>query len=367
MIKGLYIHIPFCSLKCPYCDFTSITLLDEKIHKQYIEALKKELLIYSKSFDINLETVYFGGGTPSILKPSFLGELLSFIKENVKTEKELEITVEVNPDTYRFDEFKQIKEYGINRISIGAQSFLEKNLKALGRNHTPEDTYECVESAYKAGIENINIDMIYGISGQSLLDLEKDLNIYTSLPVKHISAYMLTAYENTQLGNQVKEGLYTMPEEEVIEEMFYLINRTLEKKGFNRYELSNWSKEGFKCRHNLFYWTHVEFLGIGVSSWSFVNKKRFGNTTNINSYMEKIKRDEIPVLFEEQLSDEDIKKEKVILGLRLSEGVDYNLIKDRKREIDYLKKAGLICVKNGKVKLSEKGVLVSNQIINMLV
>ncbi len=365
MIRGLYIHIPFCSIKCPYCDFTSIVLQNKEVHKRYIEALKKELLMYrEETFDI--ETVYFGGGTPSLLEPELIAEFIHFLEENIQLSENLEITVEINPNTYRTDEFFLLREHSVNRVSIGAQSFLEKNLSVLGRDHKPEDILETVYSAKKAGIENINLDMIYGIQGQSLEDLKQDIKIYTSLPVTHISAYMLTAYEGTPLGQMVKYGTFQLPEEESIEQMYLTINREFEKKGFHRYEISNWAKENFICRHNYFYWNHTEFLGIGVSAWSFVKNVRFGNTKNLENYLKRIEKGEKPVLFKEYLTQFDIKKEKVVLGLRTKEGVEEQLIENKEKlkillDENFLKKEG------SKISLTEKGCLVSNYIINELI
>ncbi len=364
MIKGLYVHVPFCNIKCPYCDFTSIVIDDRDIYKKYVETLKKELSFYSGE-DFSLETIYFGGGTPSVLEPELIGDLISFVKENIKTEKELEITVEINPKTYRYEDFFKLKEYGVNRISIGAQSFLEKNLKILGRNHLSEDTVKTVEDAKKAGIENINLDLIYGIQGQTLEELEQDIDRYLSLPITHISAYMLTAYEGTPLGQQVKKGEFFLPEENLLEEMYFLLNKRFSEKGFFRYEISNWAKKGYQCKHNLFYWNHTYFLGIGVSAWSFVRNKRFGNTKNLDDYMKKIREGKKPVLFVDKLSTEDIKREKVILGLRTVEGVEENLVKN-KEKIDFLIEEGYLRRKGRKISLTEKGCLVSNYIINML-
>ena len=365
MIKGLYIHIPFCSEKCPYCDFMSVSIQGADIYRRYIEALKKEILLY-KNEDFYLESVYFGGGTPSLLPPELLGEVILFIKRHIPCSKNMEITVEVNPETYRYPHFLKIKEYGVNRISIGAQTFNSRLLKILGRHHTPEDTFKTVEGALKAGIQNINLDMIYGIYTQTLKDLEEDLKTFVSLPVKHISGYMLTAYEGTPLGSMVKSGSFKLPDETTVEKMFFLINDTLEENGFKRYEISNWAKEGFLCRHNYFYWNHTDFLGIGVSAWSFVNKRRFGNVSNLDVYLEKVFKNQKPIFFEEKLSEEDIFKEKVILGLRTTEGVDETFIKN-KENLKKLIDEGFLKKKKGKVSLSEKGVLISNYIINMLI
>ncbi|WP_457641942.1 radical SAM family heme chaperone HemW [Persephonella sp.] len=366
MIKGLYVHIPFCSIKCPYCDFVSVTIADKGIYRKYINCLKREIDLY-KDLDFQLETVYFGGGTPSVLEPELIGDLLNYIRENFHVIKNPEITVEVNPKTYTVEDFHKVKYYGVNRISIGNQSFLKKNLVLLGRDHNPEDSFKTIESCLKAGIENINLDLIYGIQNQSVEDLEKDLKIYSSLPIKHISAYLLTAYEDTPLGQIVKKGKYTLPDEETTLEMFKLIDSFLEKEGFKRYELSNWAKEGYQCKHNLFYWTHIPFLGIGVSAWSFVNMERFGNTKNIYEYMKKLDKGEKPVFFREKLDENEIKKEKIFLGLRLKEGVLIDLVKDRMEIVKNFVADNYARIENGRLSLTPKGLMVSNYIASMLI
>ncbi|RUM61718.1 MAG: coproporphyrinogen III oxidase family protein [Persephonella sp.] len=365
MVKGLYIHIPFCNIKCPYCDFTSITINNEEIYKKYIETLKKELLFY-KNENINFETIYFGGGTPSILNPKYIIDIINFIKKNFKIVKNPEITVEVNPKTYRFEDFSILKEFGINRVSIGVQSFLVKNLKMLGRNHTPEDCLKTVEDCLKAGIENINLDLIFGIQNQTLEDLEEDLKIYTSLDIKHISAYMLTPYEETPLGQLVKNGYFNLPSDEEIEDMYKLIIDYLKSKNFYHYELSNWAKEGYQCKHNLFYWENVQFLGVGVSAWSYINNVRFGSTKNLFDYIEKVNSGVKPILFKEFLTEKDLKNEKIMLGLRLTKGIDKNLIQDKENLIKLLQNENLLEDKKNRVRLTPKGFLLSNYIISKL-
>ena len=361
MVKGLYIHIPFCDIKCPYCDFTSIVEENKDIYEKYVDALLKELSFYLNE-NFQLETVYFGGGTPSLLSPNQIGKIIKFIRDNIPIKNNPEITMELNPNTYRYNEFLEIKEHGVNRVSIGNQSFLEKNLISLGRNHLPEDTFKTVEDAFKSGIKNINLDLIYGIQGQSADDLKKDLKIYLSLPITHISAYMLTAYSDTPLGKLVQSGHYTLPDEDITSEMFYLIDNFLEKNGFLRYELSNWAKEGFECKHNLLYWTDEEFLGIGVSSWSYLNSERFGNVKNINEYISKVNNGQKPVLFREKITEEEKKKEKIMLGLRLKKGIPINWVNGK---VDLLHKfvdGGYAVIKNGRFILTQKGLMVSNSI-----
>jgi oxygen-independent coproporphyrinogen-3 oxidase len=363
MIEGIYIHIPFCSIKCPYCDFLSITINDREIYKRYINTLLEELDLYSKE-NFNIKTIYFGGGTPSALEPKELGRIINYIKDNFKTAENLEIPIEANPKDYSVENFLELKSYGVNRVSIGNQSFLEKNLISLGRTHKPEDSYKTIEDCLKAGIKNINLDLIFGIEGQTLKDLEEDLKIYTSLDIKHISAYMLTPYEDTPLGQLVKQGKYKMPEEELLAEMYTLITEYLKNKNFKKYELSNWAKEGYECKHNLIYWQMKEFLGVGVSSWSFVNKTRFGNIKNIYEYMKKVSEGIKPILFKDKLDEKELLKEKIMLSLRLTEGVDITLINIEKAK-PFIQE-GFCKIENNKLKLTTKGFLVSNYIIGEL-
>lgn len=360
MVKGLYVHIPFCSIKCPYCDFTSFVWHEESLKERYVCALKKELHLY-RELNFDIETIYFGGGTPSTLKPQLLADFIKFIRNNFKTVENPEITIEVNPKTYRYEDFKILKDLGVNRVSIGNQSFLEKNLVSLGRDHKPTDTIKTVEDCLKSGINNINLDLIYCIQGQTLKDLEKDLEIYTSLPITHISGYMLTAYEDTPLGVLVKNGSYNLPDEETSSKMFEFIDNYLESKSFKRYELSNWAKEGYECKHNLFYWTDVNFLGIGISAWSYVENLRFGNTKNINEYFDLVENGIKPIKFKEYLTQDKKREELIFLSLRLKSGVDLSLIND-KDIVKKLVKEGFGEIKNNRFSLLPKGLMVLNEI-----
>lgn len=365
MVKGVYVHIPFCSLKCPYCDFLSVVSFDQELYSRYVQAVIDEIELY-KNNNFLVETIYFGGGTPSLLKPYFIGRVINQILKTCSVSEGLEITMEVNPNSYSFEDFKEIKAIGVNRVSFGAQSFLEKNLRKLGRDHTPKDTLKSIEDAFKSGIENINLDLIYGIEGQTLKELNRDLEIYLSLPVKHISAYMLTAYEDTPLGLLVKSGQVTLPEEEITVGMFELIDEKLYAAGFYRYELSNWAIQGYQCRHNILYWTHQEFLGVGVSAWSFIGNKRFGNTKNIWQYINMVEEGKKPVMFGEELDDEKIREEKIFLGLRLVEGIELELVKQK--EILYqLVEDGYGEIFGDRFRLLPKGIMVLNYIASVLI
>ncbi len=314
-----------------------------------------------RNWGFNLQTVYFGGGTPSLLPPEMIGEILEGIRNTVKS-MPVEVTVEVNPETYRYQQFKRLRESGINRISIGVQTFQDRMLKMLGREHSVKDSLQAIEEAFDAGIGNISVDLIYGIQGQTVREIERDLKILEKLPVKHVSAYMLTAYEGTPLGQLVKEKRYFLPDEETVNEMFLIINSFLEERGFLRYEISNWAKTNYQCKHNLFYWEREEFLGIGVSAWSFVKSKRFGNIKNLSIYLKRIKENKKPVEFVEFIDADEEKKEKIFLGLRLRKGIELNLVKGKEEFLKRLENEGLVEIRNGRVCLTPKGVLVSNYI-----
>ncbi len=319
MVKGVYIHIPFCSYKCPYCDFLSLTS-SPITPEAYLELLKKEISLY-RDVPSRLETVYFGGGTPTLLKPRELGEILGELDKIFGLSSVREITVECNPETYRQKEFREVRKFGVNRVSVGAQSFTEKGLKALGRRHSVKEIYECVENAISSGIENINVDLIFGWSGQSVKDVEEDLKAISQLPVKHVSWYLLTPYEGTPLGEEILNGRTGLPSEEKIVEMHSLILEGLGEIGFRRYEVSNWAREGWECRHNLLYWKLEEFLGLGVSAWGFIGGERYGNTRNILKYEKFLRDGRKPVEHRVKLDEVEKEKERIMLGLRLTEGL----------------------------------------------
>ncbi len=339
---------------------------DKNLINEYVNLLLLEFELHlRKGYRFDLKTIYFGGGTPSILHPELIIKIVETIKKKLSVSSPVEITVECNPETYRYEEFLKLTDHGINRISIGNQSFLEKNLKVLGRKHTPNHTLKMVEDAVRAGIENVNLDMIYTIPGQSLKELEEDLKIYTSLPITHISAYMLTAYENTPFRAYIEKGILNLPDEDTATQMFFLINEYLEEKGFYRYELSNWAKKGFECKHNLLYWTDRQFLGIGVSAWSYVENKRFGNTRNFEKYMYSLRNRHLPVEYTEYITEKERKKERIFLGLRLRKGIPISEI-DNKEKVEELVKNGYAFKENENFVLTPNGLVVLNEISRFL-
>jgi len=327
----LYIHIPFCDSKCNYCAFNSYTNINH-LKKEYFKALKKEFIHTAKNK--NFQTVFIGGGTPSTMSVTFYEKLFELINPNISNAKE--ITIECNPNT-SYEWLKEIRNLGIDRISFGVQSFNEKKLKFLNRNHSPAQAIKAVENAKKAGFENINIDLIYSVAGDTHSLLDYDLKTAFSLPVTHISAYSLTIEKNTKF-----EGDYSKRNDDEDLEI-YLINKIKEK--FNQYEISNFGKP---CLHNLGYWKGCEYTGIGAGAVGFVKGEKPYRYYTKNDVYEYLKT---PCSYSyEYLSQSDIKKEKVLLGLRSVVGFEENILSENeKQRSKLLIDEGKLYKKEGKI------------------
>jgi oxygen-independent coproporphyrinogen-3 oxidase len=326
MVRGLYIHIPFCSHKCPYCDFYS--LVGSPVDPaEYVDLVLREASLYREA-DLKVSTLYLGGGTPSRLRPEDIGRIVEGVCEVLRLGELEEITVECNPEDYGEGDFKRLRSYGVNRLSLGLQSFTPKGLEVLGRKHTVLQGVRAFLMAREAGFENINVDLIYGYPGQELGDLRRDLEFLAQLSPDHVSVYLFTPYEGTPLGERVLRGELEAPGEDRIWELHSALWRTLRDLGYVRYEISNWSKPGKECRHNLIYWTMEEFLGLGVSAWGFLNSVRYGNLRNIKLYAERVRSGLRPVEREFRLTEEDLLEERVMLGLRLRRGVREEMVPD---------------------------------------
>ncbi len=356
MVKALYFHVPFCSYKCPYCDFVSV--VEPVVEpKEYVCLLLKELELY-QGLSIKPKTLYFGGGTPSLIKPEFYEVFFEKLSWLLDTSFLEELTIECNPENYHLEDFRKLKEIGFNRVSIGVQSLREGGLKALGRLHSVEDSIRAIEFAHRAGFENINIDIIYGYQEQRLKDLKEEMKILKGLPISHVSFYLLTPYEDTQLGLLYQKGLLNLPDDNTIADMYELICESLESMGFMQYEVSNFAIPGYECKHNMVYWSHEEFLGLGVSAWSFVGKVRFGNTKNLRLYAEKVGRNEKPIEYEEKLEGNDLLYDYIFTALRTTRGVGKELLSEL---IECLEE---FFVEEGqRLRLNRKGMLLINEVL----
>lgn len=340
-MAGLYFHIPFCKSKCPYCDFYSVKY-DEALAKQYVAELINEMKQYQGSFD----TVYFGGGTPSILKAELLGEILTSAREQFDISPNAEITVECNPSKDLVEDFKRYREFGINRVSIGMQSAVDKERFALGRSAGRVQVAKSVNDAKKAGIMNVSLDVMLGTPKQTMSSLDETFDFIEQMDVQHISAYMLKLEEGTKFYDMQDRLL--LPDEDIVGDMYLKTVDSLAKIGFEQYEISNFAKSGFESRHNTKYWILEDYLGVGKSAHSLWNGRRFYYDKSWNKV-------------DDGAGGTD--EERVMLGLRLTKGVDKKLLSgDYTQYVDM----GLMKDLGDRAALTPQGMLVSNTIINSL-
>lgn len=353
-MKSLYVHIPFCKQKCWYCDFNSYSG-KENLMDEYCEALKKELQSYS--FD-EFQTIYFGGGTPSILPISKIAEILQLVKCSG------EITIEVNPGTVDEEKLRHYRKIGINRLSIGLQATQDSILKEIGRIHTYQEFKEVYRLARKVGFTNINVDFMFGLPKQTVEKVEESIQEIAMLNPEHVSCYSLILHEPI---------FQNLPSDEEERKMYYRIQSLLKEAGYEQYEISNFAKKGRESKHNLCYWNQEEYIGIGAGASSYLEKKRYTNEKNIETYISKIEQKKIVYTIDEEQSLESKLKEYMILRLRLLEGVDVqkayqkfkiNVLEKFEKEINSMEKKGLLekieKEKNIWIRLTTKGLDFAN-------
>ncbi|MCM1226679.1 MAG: radical SAM family heme chaperone HemW [Clostridium sp.] len=358
-MTGIYIHVPFCAKKCPYCDFYSCSY-SKKTALEYQNAVLRNINYLP---EIEADTVYFGGGTPSLMSEQFFGSVLNALNNKVKL-TDPEITIEVNPCTVTHLKLKQYKFIGINRISFGVQSADNNELEFLERLHTFEMTEKVVNDAFDAGFENISCDIMIGTKDQTLDKLEYSINKIASLPITHISSYILKIEENTPFAERNIRGM--LPDDELTAYLYLRSVELIESAGFRQYEISNFSKKDFESRHNLKYWQCEEYIGIGPAAHSFYNGKRYFVPKDIEAFCNDVCQ---KTVYENYTAGTD--EEKIMLGLRLTNGIFLDDFPERKNDI--VKKAEKYCqngfafIENGYLKLTPKGFLVSNSIISDII
>ncbi len=338
MNKGLYIHIPFCVRKCLYCDFCSTA--DWRGQKSYVNALINEIKEHKGEC---ADTVFIGGGTPTVLGEKLI-DVITAVKESFALTEDCEFTVEANPGTVDEKLLLKMKNAGVNRLSLGVQSFNEAELKALGRIHTAKEAIDAFYMARKLGFDNINIDIMLSTPMQSMESVKHTLNTVKELNPEHVSAYSLIIEEGTPFYDMDLE----LPDEDTEREIYHYTVDFLQKAGFNRYEISNFAKKNKESRHNIKYWTGKEYIGLGAAASSYVDNYRYTNTNDIASYIEGVRASE-----KEFIDENERLKEKFMLGLRMSSGVRYN--GEFEKQIEKLVADGLLCKEDGFVRLTEKG------------
>lgn len=381
MSPSLYVHIPFCLKRCIYCDFIS-GLYDPARADAYIEALKKEISNIPK--EKTLSTLFIGGGTPTALTTDTLSGLIDHIFEHFSFTEDCEATIEANPGTVDTDKLKAVRSAGINRISIGVQSFHDDELSFLGRIHTSEEAEQAVRIAKDAGFDNIGIDLMYGIPGQSFESWRKTIEKAVSLKPKHISTYELTVEKGTLLYDYITghPSPGTLPAEDKIIRMYDHTIDYLTSEGYLHYEISNFALPNYPSRHNLTYWDRGEYYGAGLGAHSFVNETRFHNTDNLDEYLDLISENKSPVKGSEPITGDMALSEAIFLGLRKTGGMNIEAISKRynvniitrfHKEIEDLRAAGLIemnssdCSYETTLKLTRKGLVLSNEVFTTFI
>ncbi|SFU31108.1 radical SAM family heme chaperone HemW [Butyrivibrio sp. INlla21] len=368
---SIYVHIPFCARKCLYCDFLSFTAEKDLINR-YFDALSKEICLYADTYkDYTVKSVFFGGGTPSLPDTEYICDILDQLHSKFKFSEDVEITIEMNPGTASFDKLIKYKAAGINRLSIGAQSFNDDELKKLGRIHDFSTFIKTYEDAVEAGFENINIDLMSALPGQSLETYLSTLKKAVELKPTHISAYSLIVEEGTPFFDMELD----LPDEDTDRLMYHETKRILAESGYHRYEISNYALgdgEKNECYHNKVYWERGNYLGLGLGASSMIENVRFSNITDIMEYIGRLSASESVVSEKEELSLESQMEEFMFLGLRLVKGVDMDLFYrqfGKKAEDVYgdvivkYKTLGLIETDGNRLRLTEKGLDVSNTVM----
>ncbi|QQY80458.1 oxygen-independent coproporphyrinogen-3 oxidase [Keratinibaculum paraultunense] len=321
---GIYIHIPFCISKCYYCDFISYTKSNEEVTK-YIDFLLMEMELYKDILkNYNIKTLFIGGGTPSCIDERYIFKILDYIYKNYNASNIEEITIEANPGTLNKPKLKSYKSMGINRISLGVQSLDDRLLKKIGRIHTEMDFYKNYELIRDLGFNNINVDLIFGLPDQTIYQCEKTLKDMIKLGVEHISYYSLILEDDTLLKKWYEDGKIDMPSEDKERYMYHRGIELLRDNGYEHYEISNFSKKGYRCKHNLIYWRLMPYIGLGLAAHSNLYGKRFWNYDNFKNYYKQLKNHKFPIEGEETISRDMEIFEYLMMGLRLTDGIDKN-------------------------------------------
>ena len=383
---GIYVHMPFCTQKCSYCSFNS-GVFSEDIQKKYINALITELKTTAVKYKEKLvDSIYIGGGTPSMLFLGGISTVLQAIKKYFRVSENAEITIEGNPNSLTISKLREYKNAGINRLSVGFQTYYNKHLKLLNRPHTRKDFVNAIKNAKMVGFENVSADLLLGVPTVPKLAVKKALKLILKLGVKHVSSYGLILEENTPIFKQIQENKLKSPNEILSNKCYDIVLNTLVKKGFYRYEVSNFSLKGFESNHNLKYWNLENYLGFGVASHSFIDNTRYKNFEDVHEYINyysgsKQENEQTilpkPKRFDERNIEKDEKKDEfIMLSLRTFKGINLSkyselfaedLLKIKEKEIQELKNLNLIEQTEDCVKATKKGFEVLNQIILKLV
>lgn len=379
MHAGVYLHIPFCRSRCSYCDFAT-GMFESGLADRYVNALVKEIAEWSEvDAPMPVDTIFFGGGTPSLLTPSQIERILKAVQGRFEMIDGAEVTLELNPGDggesplARQETMREFRRAGINRASFGAQSFDDRELKQLGRTHSSDDIAATLEHLRAGGFDNISFDLIAGLPGQTLSGWRTNLAEALKLRPDHLSLYLLDVHEGTPLAEQIRSGMRPMPDDDLAGEMYQLMLDKVTAAGYQHYEISNFCLPGFESRHNTKYWAGAPYYGFGCSAHSFDGgRRRWANERDMSRYAELIEQEKTPIVERTDLNEDEVRSESIFLGLRLMCGL--NLADYRKRfgadlldvynsDINRLVEAGLIVVDEGLMRLTRRGALLSNEVM----
>ena len=357
---ALYIHVPFCRHKCRYCSFISYVHREDSI-PAYVSALKHELQMRVNGEHIG--SVYFGGGTPSLMPVGYISEILTTIRSLSSLNMTVEITIEANPGTINQIYLTSIKDLGVNRLSLGVQSLNDNELATLGRIHTAIESIDAVKLARSAGFDNLNLDLIYGLPGQSIKNWEATLSEALVLAPEHLSLYALSLEPGTRMYQDIENKQLPAMEPDVAADQYELAENLLSRHGYRHYEISNWAKPSKECHHNLVYWQNRPYIGVGVAAHSHLGNHRFANTPSLDEYLDDFSGKSLPTPeMDEEISPELELAETAILGLRLDEGIDGDNTARYPTQVEEMTSAGLLEQTGGRIRLTRHGRLLSNEV-----
>jgi putative oxygen-independent coproporphyrinogen III oxidase len=375
MELSFYVHIPYCIKRCGYCDFNTYTPAElqistglTQISNSYIDLLIKEIDQAKEQVGAaKVPTIFFGGGTPSLMEPSDIARVITAIDNQFGLTQDCEITLETNPDTVDKEKLSAFKAAGVNRISFGMQSAVAHVLKTLDRTHNPDNLPQVTKWAAEVGFKDISVDLIYGTPGESLSDWQVSIDAALALPINHISAYALIVEEGTKLANAIKRGEIANVDDDLTAEKYLMADAAFSKAGFTWYELSNWSKDSGESKHNIAYWLNKNWWGAGPGAHSHINGKRWWNVKHPNLYREKLQENISPILDSEVLDSMQIESERLMLSIRLPEGVSKDSLSvDQITSLNqYLETGALNAAKwdAGSVSLTLSGRLIADRIV----
>lgn len=370
-MTSAYIHIPFCEHICFYCDFNKVFLEGQPVD-EYIEALIKEMRLTNVlSPCATTETIYIGGGTPTSLTAAQLDRLLKGVRETLPFEVGNEFTVEANPGDLTLEKLKVMQNYGVNRLSMGVQSFDNQLLKKIGRKHSSEDVFETMRLIEKSGLTNVSIDLIYALPGQTMASLEDTLEKAIGLGLPHYSLYSLILENKTMFANWARLGRLKLPGEDIEGDMFELAASKMSEAGLAQYEISNFARAGKESKHNLVYWDNEQYYGFGAGASGYLGKTRYKNHGPIQHYLKPLRHDQLPTITKENLTKANQMEEQMFLGLRKMAGISVKQFEEKFQTSFFsiygqvfseLEAQQLLYQKNGQVALTQKGLLLGNEV-----